>query len=462
MRRFESLQDILSSGDYAEHSLFAPSGSAGWANCSAYLFANAGLPDTAGEDAAEGTVFHDLMQETLERKSVPTWRRGEVVKVTTRQNDKPVTWSFTIDDEMLDFARDCLDWVIDTPGEWRVETRVDFSKLTPIPGQKGTCDFAAMSEGRLVVRDWKYGKGVQVFIRNEEYDPNDPDRHQHLNSQVLLYVFGFFDEWDWLFDFQEIDIGIGQPRLDHWDTLTISRHELLRFASWIKDRAERAANPRATRSPSKKACQWCKDRSCAAVAVQQHRLLQGHPALLVGEVTQEEMSEVGSALSTDMKMPGSGRMTTSEIVQALRYRKMFEQAFNKMADELLYRAENGEDIGWTDKDGVFHQAFKLVEGRKDREWFDESEVEEELHKLGLPFSKIWRYKLASPNMAEEALKAHLRIPIRAAKKLAERLVYRPPGRPTLVAVSDTRPALTGEIEHSGDEVKVDRGTFDDL
>jgi hypothetical protein len=390
-----------------------------------------GRPDDAGEDAAYGTVCHSITEEALRTDRFPSYLLG--TRASAEAGGK--TWEFVIDEEMLDYCRECVAWVKDIPGDKFVETKVDFSDLTPIPKQKGTADLAFCQPGKLVIRDWKFGKGVQVFVCDDGYDALDPRRHEHLNSQVFLYAYGFFRLYDWEYDFREIDVGIGQPRLDHWQTITIGRDELLAFAAWIKERATLAWEHDAPRTPSLKACRWCRDRSCGAVAEQQRRMLQGRFRDLSEPVTVEEMAARGNNVPAGSRMPSAAEMTTEELVAALSYRKMFESAFEKMERELEHRALQGEEV----------PGHKIVLGRKNRDWIDEAETEGFLHGLGLRFAEIWKAELLSPAAVEELLKARFQIGKKAAEQKVAHLIHRPEGRPTLVPATDRRPAVGTSI-----------------
>src|SRR5690606_689198 len=202
------------------HSLFAPSYSATWMNCPGALLAGLDAPDTAGEDAAWGTVAARVAGQ-WQRHGKPRHLLGTTQTVRAGGTD----YAITIDDEMMTAVGDCMSWIEGISGQRYVETRVDFSDLTPLPKQGGTCDLAICQwdDRRLVIRDWKFGKGVRVDCRD--------------NTQIRLYAYGFFRQHDWLGDFREIDIGIGQPRLDHFDSIVITRDDLLAFAENVRTAA---------------------------------------------------------------------------------------------------------------------------------------------------------------------------------------------------------------------------------
>src|SRR5690606_37895851 len=152
------------------HSICAPSGSCLWLNTPGCLSPNLLAEDSAGHEAASGTVGHecgeqwlraipdicwgmgDLAQRQID-EAEPRHRIGEIVVI----KEKKDTYEVEIDQEMLDYVRKYVEWVIALPGEHYVETRVDFSDLTPIPDQGGTADHAACEPGVLTITDLKMG-----------------------------------------------------------------------------------------------------------------------------------------------------------------------------------------------------------------------------------------------------------------------------------------------------------------
>ena len=70
-------------------------------------------------------------------------------------------------------------------------------------------------EGRtLHIVDLKYGKGVKVYAQD--------------NSQAQLYAVGVVNDFGYAFDFDQVQITIVQPRLDHIDEWVIDRDTLER------------------------------------------------------------------------------------------------------------------------------------------------------------------------------------------------------------------------------------------
>ncbi|MGP1667051.1 MAG: DUF2800 domain-containing protein, partial [Rhodanobacter sp.] len=328
-----------------------------------------------------------------------------------------------ITQEMLDYLADYVTWCNMQPGVHFTETRVDFSDVTPLPNQKGTSDHAACTPGRLVVTDLKYGKGVQVFAKD--------------NTQAILYAYGFFKLHDWLFDFQEIEIRIGQPRFDHWDTWTISREELLEWVQWLRTRAYEAWRLNAPRTPGDKQCQFCKIKgSCMAYAVMVERSLDGMFDNLDDTVTVEQMEDVANRLddgSFAFPMdPGAvGRLTIEQKMTLSKYAPLVTKWFDAIA----------EDIAAEVKKGVKVPGKKLVEGRSSRVFKNDEVAAEHLMFLGLDEDVVRPRTMIGITAAETQLqkcgykRKHL-------PALLKGVVFKPPGRPIVVDEDDPRPAIT--------------------
>lgn len=417
----EALADI--GKDFSAHSIFSPSGSAMWANCSGSLIPNLFAKDTAGEDAAEGTVAHGVAEQWLKDGECPEHLIGTVETIT--EGDQ--SFDIEIDASMLEYVGQYVDWCIYLPGNHFVETRVDFSDLTPLKNQRGTADHAVCQPGKLTVTDLKFGKGVQVYAEK--------------NTQALLYAYGFFRQYDDLFDFQTITMRIAQPRLDHFDEWTITRDELLEWATWLKERAYAAWCRDAERKPSSKACQWCKIKpDCAAYAVFAERLIDGVFDNLDAPITADDMTDFASRAkggTLNLRPVDIGSLSVAEKAAVLPFRKMVESWFADIADDLERRAMGGEHI----------PGHKLVEGKSNRVFPDMERASEHLSMLGLPDDVIHPRGMITPAQSEKEL-TKIGYKRKQLPDLLNGVVMKPAGKPTLVSESDKRPALSSIVDDS--------------
>lgn len=397
-------------------SLFRPSYSPTWANCLGSLLPSLKMPDYGGIDAARGTVFHELMAE-WQLNGRPDYRLGEIARITNERGD---VFEIEIDEDMFVFGEECLAYVSPIPGDRFVETRVDISSLTPIPRQGGTCDLACCEFHILDITDWKYGIGVQVFAFK--------------NTQCLCYAWGFFEEFDWIYDFRIIRMRIAQPRLGHWDVWEITREELIEWAAWLKERAYGAWKRNADRTPSPKACQWCKVQTdCAALEATRQSLADLSFDDLDKPITDKTMREL--TVSEGIAIEPAAQLTTEQLCRIYNYRKLMERWFKDVGETLVARGVQGEELrGW-----------KIVEGRSRRQYIDENEAADKLSLVGLSDDEIWVKKIISPNQLKPVLRG-IGIRGKAQDEFVKTLVYKPPGKLTLAPDGDNRAEVSSVVD----------------
>lgn len=404
-------------------SVFRPSYSATWLGCLGSLRPSRFAQDTAGIDAAIGTVFHKVMAR---------WQLVERPDDWLNETFHIEDFDVVVDEDMFVFGQECLDRFADVEGDRFVETRVDISAVTPIPNQGGTADLAICRPGFLCIIDWKYGIGVQVFAKH--------------NTQLLLYALGFFNAFDPIYHFQTIELWIAQPRLNHFDLWTITRDELLEFAVWAKERAYASWKPGADRTPSPKSCQWCKVRTdCAALEAARQSLadlsfevIEDQPGLVMEPVTEGHMAVIVAMNSPPREIPEAVTLPTAQLARILSYRKLMEAWFSDIQEELTTRALHGESM-----EGM----WKLAEGRSRRKYYDEDRAAATYRRLGFEDEEIFVKKLASANQMKTKLSA-VGIKGRLQAAFLKTLVYFPPGKPTLVPDGDNRLALPNIIDET--------------
>jgi len=364
------------------HSLFGASKSARFLSCPGSLRAEMGRADTAGYFAAEGTVAHSLADEWLRTGVEPAHRVGETVSIETGTG----THAIPIDATMLAYVGQYVEWCFEAAGDQYFEQRVDYSRLTPIPGQGGTADFFACRPGHLTLRDFKFGVAEQIFAKE--------------NPQVMLYALGVIYEWDWLYEFERVTISICQPRLGHFDTWETTKAELLEFAEVAKAGMHAAWEPNAPRVPSEKACKYCKAKI-------------GCPAL--GKAIDDMVADsfAGGALEA----PGEG-LPTDRLLHVLSYQKLFEKYFSDCYKELERRARTGEKVpGWM-----------LAEGKASRRVADPQGVVDTLGAYGLSSLDAWKVAALSPAELEQLLVVTRKVSLHVAKKAFSPFVVRVPGK----------------------------------
>lgn len=409
---------------------FRPSYSATTLNCPGSLRPSLNAPDTAGYDAAVGTVFHELLALWL-----TTGRKPDHLLGRTRVITKPVTgeqFKILIDDDMFVFGQACVDRYADIRGKRYVEVKVDISSLTPITGQTGTADLVICDPGVLDVVDWKYGTGVKVFAKE--------------NTQGLCYAWGAFVRFDGIYKFRTIRIHIGQPRLGHYDVWEIDRVRLYEFARWARKQWSLAWSGKGPRVPSPHACQWCRVRTrCAA-----------HQALLEAIVDDtfevldevslapEEQQAVVVADNPDVTLTPPSELSTERLAWIYQYRKQMEDWFKEIGEELLRRGLEGDDLG-----GL----YKVGQGRQgNRAWTDEERAANALMRLGIAENALWSRSLVSPKQVEGLLRA-IGVKGKLNRDYLAMFTERAPGKLTLMPASDERMSIEQVVDETFEELE---------
>ena len=365
------------------HAKLSASGSVRWIHCSGSVKAEEGLPDTRSFFADEGSAAHELMEICLLAGTSAFERLGhQLVEYNT----------FTVTQEMAENVQQYLDYVrqFDSPAvEMHVEKRLDFSEW--VPEGYGTADTIIYGNGTVDIFDLKYGKNI-VSAQG--------------NTQGILYMLGAIE--DELVETHTFRFHIVQPRMDHIDTYTLTRAQLLELGEWIRERAELALSPNAERTPGEDQCKYCKAKATC-------------PAL--NKLTEDVlMTDLDSMNTTN-----PDRLSQDQLQRAMAAKKLIVSWLDAVEDYIT------ETIYTEDCDTF--AGHKLVEGRSLRQWRNDAEAEKRL--AALLGDDAFERKLLSVAKAEKAL---------GKKRTAEisDLVEKPQGKPTLVPIDDPRPSFVKE------------------
>lgn len=410
------LDELAKVRDGTGHSVFSPSSSAMWLQCSGSLIPNLLAGDDAGVDAAYGTVAHGVTERWLKDGKAPKHLLG------TNEFVESGDWGFLIDiDEvMFEYAKECVDVCEWIPGDHLYEQKVWMPEgVYPIKRQGGTMDFAALRTGLMHVRDHKFGTAETIYAEE--------------NTQGMLYALMLFHAYDAKYNFQDIVIGINQPRLNHFDEWHTTRDRLLEFEAYVKERAARAWAHDAPRTPGPKQCRYCAVRaSCAANAMLQEELVSQVFQDTTVEFTPNAMQAFKARLDDDldpykMQMFNVGALSTAQMAKLKPFRRAAESWWKALDEELERRAGQGEKI----------PGFKLVNGRSLRVVSNEARYIEILREHGFDENEIWSRELISPAQAEEAIVKH-GVRRKDVPTVFAKVFYKPQGKPTLVPEHDKR------------------------
>lgn len=361
-----------------KHSILSPSGAHRWMNCTPSARLEQEFEGTESEAAKEGTAAHALCEHKLKKALHMRSKRP----VSDYNSDEMEECS----DAYVDFVMEhyqlakqtCKDPVV------LIEQKLDFSCY--VPDGFGTGDCIIISDGKLHIIDLKYGMGI--LVEAEE------------NPQMKLYALGALEIYDVLYDIKEVSMTIFQPRRENVSTWTISVDELKNWAEKeLKPKAQMAYRGEGEYLPGEW-CTFCRAAvRCRARAEEKLKLAQ-----------------------SEFKMPPL--LTDTEIEEILS----ILPDLTKWGNEILAYATEAAVTHGKDWRG-----FKVVEGRSVRKYRDEDQVAEAAKEAG--YTDIYRKSL---------------IPLTEMQKLMGKqkfeevlggLVFKPPGKPTLVPVADKRPAI---------------------
>ena len=360
------------------HAVLSASGSHRWLNCTPSARLELEFENTTSEAAREGTAAHALCEHKL-KKFLKKRSKRPVSDYNSDEMEECTDAYVDFIMEQVELARkSCTDPIV------LIEQRLDFSCY--VPDGFGTGDCVIISDDRLHIVDFKYGMGVLV-------DAED-------NPQMKLYALGALEIYDSLYDIKEISMTIFQPRRENVSTWTVPVEELKAWAEEeLKPKAAKAYQGEGEYMPGPW-CTFCRASTrCRARADENLKLAQ-----------------------MEFKMPPL--LTDSEIEEVLT----ILPDLTKWANEITAYATDAAV-----NHGKEWHGFKVVEGRSVRKYKDENAVAEKAVISG--YKDIYRKSLI-PMTEMQKLMGKTKF-----EEILGNLIYKPPGKPTLVPNSDKRPAM---------------------
>ena len=366
----------------SDHSVRGPSGAVGWLHCAGKISAEAGIPDTTSEFAAEGTDGHELADICLTQKRTTRTFIGQTPLINKER---------VIDQDMADYIQTYVSYINGLGGNQEYEQEVSYDDW--VPGGFGTADVIIVKDKTLFVIDLKYGKGIKVDAEE--------------NPQGMLYALGALSERDAFQKFDKVIIVIHQPRLNSVSEWETTPEHIYEFAAYAKERAVLTLTDNPERTPGEKQCQWCRAKAtCPALQTQTEHALM---------VEFEDLS------TTPLKEPA--QLTDQDLSFILNHKVMIEKWLKSVEQHVVGKIESGHGF----------PGFKMVEGRSNRKWADEAKAEKMLVKL-LGKDKAYKKKLLTAPAAEKALGKEKKAEIKD-------LIVKPEGKPVLVPEEDKRPPM---------------------
>jgi len=309
------------------HALLSPSSAHRWLVCqqSARLEENAN--DSGSSYAQEGTEAHTLCDHLL-RKAL-----GEKTKDPRKHLNY---YDKAMEDAADEYVNFCM-------GEYErlkqagdalmiVEQRVRYEEY--VPQGSGSADCLIIGNGEMVVVDFKFGAGIAVSAED--------------NPQLKLYALGCLLAFDAIYDIDRVTMCIVQPRRENISTETVSKESLYRWAEEVVKPAARLAWAGEGEQRAGDHCQFCKIKATCRARAEANMELAKY----------------------DFHAPP--HLEHCEISEILAQADEFIRWLSDVKDYALSSALKGETF----------PGFKLVEGRSNREYTDESAIAERLQRAG--------------------------------------------------------------------------------
>ena len=366
-----------------KHAYLSASASHRWLACppSAKLCAN--ILDQASEYAQQGTDCHELCAYLVE-------------KALGRDVIDPTETLTYCDAEMQNCAEEYRNYVLEQieaakefckDPQVMIEQRLDFSRW--VENGFGTGDCVIVADEVLQIIDYKHGLGILVSAGDDEYGGN---------SQMMCYALGALEVFGDIYDINQIKMTIFQPRRNNISTYTINKDDLLKWADEVLTPTAQLAYVGKGEFNAGDHCTFCKVKA-----------------------TCRKRAEYNLELAKyDFKMPAT--LDDTEIAAILEKVDEMISWGNDIKDYALQQAQSG----------VHFEGWKIVEGRSNRKYTDENAVVDTVKDAGFdPYEK----KLLGITAMSTLLGK------KKFEELLGGLIYKPPGKPTLVPESDKRPAM---------------------
>ena len=234
------------------------------------------VPEQSSKYAEEGTLFHSVMEYILKSKLgeqvTNKWIRMYIDTYSTIALEKEAI------DEMVDCVQEATQWF-----------NLNFVNATQIIAETrlpmyysdrdyGTADVIVLFDDRLVIVDWKYGKGVDV----------SPNNNPQLISYAVSALKYLSSQHIDIRNFKEIETIIYQPRIYTGETVKSYKYamqELVQQSKIIKEAVDKvyalyskSANSKIVKenlSASDEACKFCPAKMICKVYAKQGTELLG-------------------------------------------------------------------------------------------------------------------------------------------------------------------------------------------
>lgn len=388
-------------------------------------------PKPSSVYAAEGSVAHFLGEQCLihdqDADHALNWEfvyhKGDVYRkgAHVEPDNKSDYFEFVANEEMVEAVQVYIDEVrrkrkAVVGGIFKIEQKLDLNWM--VPGMWGKGDSVIVEPlGCMYVDDLKYGKGVAVDVLD--------------NTQLMIYGLGALGEGN-PHMVEEVEITICQPRAIHKDGPVRSvRYSVDNLLEW-GEKVLKPAIDKARTSNELNHGDWCKWCDGQEICPKIREEMFG--------VIEEEPTKDLVPVANDITLPEPALLNSDKMNRILQFIDIAQDWFKNVKEEGYRRLEKGDEDAPT--------IVKLVEGRLGNRAYssDDDNVHNAL-KTVLSRADIFApSKVKSPAQMENALKKAGFKPKERKEIIDPLLKERTPGKPVMVPVNDSRPALPPAVE----------------
>ena len=375
------------------HARLSASSSHRWLRCPPSVKLCEGIPDRSTSYAQEGTDCHELCAYLVEKAlgNDPPNPIGNLSFYNADMQRCAEEYTEFVMEQLSEAKKTCADPVV------LVEQRLDFGRW--VRNGFGTGDCVIVADGTLHVIDMKYGLGVLVSAEDPCHGGN---------PQLMLYGLGAVDMLDGIYDIDTVKLTIFQPRRENVSTYVTDKQSLLQWADEVLVPAAELAYEGAGEFKAGDHCVFCKAKATCRARAEYNLSLAKY----------------------DFQMPDT--LDSHEIAAILPMIDSLTAWGSDIREYALRQAQNG----------VHYEGFKVVEGRSNRKYTDESAVARKVQDAGYdPYEKNLLGITAMTRLLGR----------KQFQELLGGLVIKPPGKPTLVPESDKRPAINNAIDDFKDK-----------
>lgn len=374
------------------HAKLSASGANQWLNCPPSIKASEGVGDTSSEFAREGTFAHELSELYFSNLYEDLNDTAFNLKVEESKSNEYYS------EELREYVEQYVDIVEEKINGAKAqdepilffEHRLDLTRY--VPESFGTGDVVVYYNGTVEIIDLKFGKGVEVSALN--------------NPQLRLYGLGAYELLKDFEDIHTIKMTIVQPRLHNISSESVDAADLVEWGlNTVKPQAIKAYSGEGEFHAGSH-CRFCKIRhTCRARAE-------------ANDIKAEDMAEPYTLTDDELST------LLHKLPEVKRWANDVEEYCKSQAIE-----NKREFDGW-----------KVVEGRANRKYVDDTQVYERLTEQYDP-KEVSETKVLSISKLEKQLGKK-----RVGELLGD-LVTKPRGKATLVTEDDKREPMSDSAEN---------------